>query len=221
MNKTKFYPILLVGYKNIFMKNLYLLKTDKLSKLHKTIPKNNLILTTEYKFSNKWENYHLYVVSDEEVKNDDYFIVNEKFIQRCVKSYENWLKNNKDNLRYTIKKIILTTDLDLINDNIQAIDDEFLNWYVNNDNCEEVDVKQGFADGTAYGYNFLDYKIIIPEKELNQETLEEKKKKVLKEIYFKNNPEKSFIIEERVNNFIKQLESKQQEQEITNIEDEN
>lgn len=59
-----------------------------------------------------------------------------------------------------LEKIVITNDQKLIKDNVQAIDDEFLEWIVKNPQCEEVDVKQGFPDGTAYGYNFLDYKII-------------------------------------------------------------
>ena len=61
-----------------------------------------------------------------------------------------------------LKKIILTTDQDLIKDGVQAIDDEFLEWFVKNPNCEFVEVVKGFADVTSYGFNFLDYKIIIP-----------------------------------------------------------
>jgi hypothetical protein len=38
-------------------------------------------------------------------------------------------------------KIILTTDQDLIKDGVQAIDDTFLEWFVKNPSCEEVEVK--------------------------------------------------------------------------------
>ena len=69
-------------------------------------------------------------------------------------------------------KIILTTDQDLIKDGVQAIDDEFLEWFVENPSCEKDEVNKGFADGTAYGYNFLDYKIIIPKEEAKQSVQE-------------------------------------------------
>jgi hypothetical protein len=36
------------------------------------------------------------------------------------------------------KKIILTTDQDLIKDGVQAIDDEFLEWFVSNPSCEYI-----------------------------------------------------------------------------------
>ncbi len=38
------------------------------------------------------------------------------------------------------KKIILTTDQDLIKDGVQAIDDEFLEWFVKNPSCEYVPI---------------------------------------------------------------------------------
>jgi len=41
------------------------------------------------------------------------------------------------------KKIILTTDQDLIADGVQAIDDEFLEWFVKNPSCEEVEISYG------------------------------------------------------------------------------
>ena len=73
-------------------------------------------------------------------------------------------------------KIILTTNKLLIKDGVQAIDDEFLEWFVNNPSCEEVEVEREKAIGyagdrqrTFYG----GYKIIIPKEEPKQETLEE------------------------------------------------
>jgi hypothetical protein len=72
------------------------------------------------------------------------------------------------------KKIILTTDQDLINDGVQAIDDEFLQWFVKNPTCEEVyttdDYEQVNQDNliTRGSTNvFHKYKIIIPKEELH------------------------------------------------------
>jgi hypothetical protein len=66
------------------------------------------------------------------------------------------------------KKIILTTDQDLIANGVQSIDDEFLEWFVNNPNCEWVEViydKDAFPYGveTAKGYGW--YKLPIPQEE--------------------------------------------------------
>jgi hypothetical protein len=70
------------------------------------------------------------------------------------------------------KKIILTTDQDLIKDGVQAIDDDFLNWFVNNPSCESVEI---VSELNLNGKNGLDrarfiYKIIIPKEEPKQET---------------------------------------------------
>ena len=74
----------------------------------------------------------------------------------------------------TFKKIILTTDQDLIKDGIQAIDNKFLEWFVKNPSCEEVEVEE-FEP--IYGHqnnsSSILYKIIIPKEEPKQETLEE------------------------------------------------
>ena len=43
-------------------------------------------------------------------------------------------------MKIDCKKIILTTDQDLIKDGVQAIDDDFLEWFVKNPSCEVVDV---------------------------------------------------------------------------------
>ena len=96
---------------------------------------------------------HLYITSNEKIKQGDWCIYDSgEVIQYLVKL-------NTDNL----KKIILTDNPDLIAEGVQPIDNEFLEWFVKNPSCERVEVKKGFADGTAWGYNFLDYKIILPQ----------------------------------------------------------
>lgn len=74
---------------------------------------------------------------------------------------------DKDNMLYKHKfkkhvignKIILTTNKNLIKKGIQAIDDTFLEWFVENPNCEEIKINKSFA-GTYYtGYP---YKVILP-----------------------------------------------------------
>ena len=47
------------------------------------------------------------------------------------------LKNRNGQYAY---KVILTTNKLLIKDGVQAIDDEFLEWFVKNPSCEEVEV---------------------------------------------------------------------------------
>ena len=65
-----------------------------------------------------------------------------------------------------VKKIILTTDQDLIKEGIQEIDEEFLEWFVDNASCEKVEIKhiikEYVDEQDAYGYDVNYYKIIIP-----------------------------------------------------------
>jgi hypothetical protein len=55
------------------------------------------------------------------------------------------------------KLVIMTTDPQLIADGVQAIDDEFLEWFVKNPSCEEVEVR--------YTVDFNSKAIIIIPKE--------------------------------------------------------
>jgi hypothetical protein len=75
-----------------------------------------------------------------------------------------------------INKIILTTDQDLIKDGVQAIDDEFLEWFVKNPSCEEVEVERGYLGMGGFvkssepiSKDKLEYKIFIPKEEPQQE----------------------------------------------------
>jgi hypothetical protein len=67
------------------------------------------------------------------------------------------------------KKIILTTDQDLIKDGVQAIDDDFLEWFVKNPSCEEVEIQYRY--NFYVGQDLTHYKIIIPQQEPKQEYL--------------------------------------------------
>ena len=66
-------------------------------------------------------------------------------------------------------KIILTTDQDLIKDGIQAIDDEFLEWFVKNPSCEEVETYSLKEGNEELGYYHYKYEIIIPQEEPKQD----------------------------------------------------
>ena len=108
------------------MKNLHLLPTDKPTRLHNTF--NTLRFEKGYDLSPS--NLNIYITSNEEIKEGDCFLSKEEIV------HNNWGWNFGD------KKIILTTDQDLIKDGVQAINDKFLEWFVNNPSCEEVKVEQ-------------------------------------------------------------------------------
>lgn len=142
------------------MKNIHLLPTDKPSRLYSKNGNykldNSTIAMDWYISSAGYKSHNIYITSDEITgfENDIWVILGTR-----IWLWQNTMalvSNNKP------KTIILTTDTDLIADGVQAIDNEFLEWFVNNPSCEEIEVKRGFADGSAWGYNFLDYKIIIP-----------------------------------------------------------
>jgi hypothetical protein len=70
------------------------------------------------------------------------------------------------------KKIILTDNTDLIADGVQPIDDEFLEWLINNPTCEfvKVDLIPVNTFGSeitvnGYGFDKFIYKITIPQEE--------------------------------------------------------
>ena len=109
------------------------------------------------------ENQHIYITNDEEIKEGDWVF---------LPSNEIYKMSNTDMIHYleseskSTKKIILTTDLELIADGVQAIDDEFLEWFVKNPSCEEIVVTKniGLSDYSKSIKNY-EYKIIIPKEE--------------------------------------------------------
>ena len=153
------------------MKNLHIIPTDKPSRLWT----NNLRRRLELdEFPEQHPNQiakHIYITSDEEIKEGDYFLYDKTEIRYKTNGTEYHgrdLCHISGNRRYKInksKKIILTDNKDLINDGIQPVNDEFLEWFVKNPSCEEVEV----AD---YGNVLFDdkvfhmYKIIIPSSEI-------------------------------------------------------
>ena len=143
------------------MKNIHLLPTTK--EQHSIIRKNTgllLVQTPRKEYSGTKLN--LYITSDEEIKEGDWFL------EKAGRQYP-ILWNGKDKLNYHCKKIILTTDQSL--DGVQSIDNEFLEWFVKNPSCEEVEVADIWKMGIPSTHD--SYQLIIPQEEPKQETLEE------------------------------------------------
>ena len=148
------------------MKNLNLLPTDKPSSL--IIYNSKLKLVNYPVITPSGNQKHVYITSDEEIK-DNTWVLN--IVNGVI--YKTYSGNNfnLDTEKERWRKIILTTDQDLIKNGVQAIDDEFLEWFVKNPNCEEIEVVDVRSLG-VYG-SYYPYKINIPKKETKQETLEE------------------------------------------------
>jgi hypothetical protein len=146
------------------MKNIHVLPTDKPSRLHLD---DKLFLSTNYQLSKGINSIvkgrNIYITSDEEIKEGDwcYFKEDNSITKTKTKLYVMLANSFK-----TDKKIILTTDQDLIKDGVQDINDEFLKWFVNNPSCEVVEVVKT-APIRPFGSL---YKIIIPKEEPKQET---------------------------------------------------
>ena len=147
------------------MKNLYLIPTDKPSRLLKTMPKGNLILSKSITSGSHWENQNIYITSDEEIK-DWYLNTSSNTIHKSNRTeIFDYRKEYQVNF-----KIILTTDVDLIKDGIQPIADEFLEWFIKNPSCEEVKVRKNpkvnfIVKGKGVQNFNQGYKIIIPKEE--------------------------------------------------------
>ena len=174
---------------NKIMKNLHLLPTDKPSRLifnslHKSFCYQKEIdcmyindgkvsgadfWSLQKALNNGFKPQNIYITSDEEIKEGDwcYGLFNGGVV---IRSEFDIPKNSQYYKEYGLK-IILTTDQDLIKDGVQAIDDEFLEWFVKNPSCEEVEVESGlffYRDGED-----IRYKIIIPKQEPKKVLTEE------------------------------------------------
>jgi hypothetical protein len=119
------------------MKNIHILPTVNYSPLaHSTNKYGDYFFLSRYYSPMKemGDSYqHIYITSSEEIKEGDYGIIGE-VIMNYSQMHKMWNMPQG-------KKIILTTDQDLIKDGVQAIDDEFLEWFVKNPSCEEVEVR--------------------------------------------------------------------------------
>ena len=126
--------------------------------------------------------YEMYITNDEEIKVGDWVLFeNSNNIRKSVDStFTSGVNNIRIYADKKVFKIILTTDPHLIKDGVQAIDDEFLEWFVKNPSCEEVEVFHHIR----LWYNMMFktyqlhkdeplYKIIIPKDEPKQDPLEE------------------------------------------------
>jgi hypothetical protein len=158
------------------MKNIHLIPTDKPSRLGYLTKKGKEVYKDLKLFDKPMpnildsENQHIYITSDEEIKDGDWMIRGNEQPTLVTPNFF-W----DFGVRYY--KIILTTDQDLIEDGVQAIDDEFLEWFVNNPSCEFIQSKR-LEDGQYFDYLednsviegiYENYKIIIPQEEFKQE----------------------------------------------------
>jgi hypothetical protein len=164
------------------MKNIHVLPTEKFSNL--ILQTNGELRLSELELRGQVGNgftQNTYITSDEEIREGNWCIIEKNKIGKRTnkQTYPNcndgeshlcyYYIINNINESYHLshcKKIILTTDQDLNKDGVQAIDDEFLEWFVKNPSCEWVEVKswiKTYEDGSTF--DRMDYEIIIPKEE--------------------------------------------------------
>ena len=165
------------------MKNIHILPTDKSSRVFITKKEglgfdNQMLENVEL----DCQNQNIYITSDEEIKVGDWVIHNtfNSYPLKFERKDGDAIMLSRIDLdgcsRLSLKdckKIILTTDQDLIKDGVQAINDEFLEWFVKNPSCEYVEVKdvyKTFLEGNKRSVSDFreKYKIIIPKEESKQ-----------------------------------------------------
>jgi hypothetical protein len=125
---------------------------------------------------------NIYITNDEEIKEGDYsfyppFGVGKNIFIDGELCFHIESKDGKGSFTQKTyqtldrnKKIILTTDQSL--DGVQAIDDEFLEWFVGKakDSGKPIDIVE--VEGHIYkGQDETEYKIIIPKEEPKQDDL--------------------------------------------------
>jgi hypothetical protein len=147
------------------MKNIFLIPTDQPSRIYYN--------GTSYKDANRttamdwyissagYKPHNIFITKEEKIEEGDWMYY-KHFGEDIVTKYDTMSSQNTDVNEYKdyYKKIILTTDATLIADGVQSIDDNFLQWFVNNLSCEEVKVEPDY-DEVIGDY----YKIIIPKEE--------------------------------------------------------
>ena len=155
------------------MKNIHILPTDKPSSIGYDGVKNLHFVND---FIDDYQN--IYITSDEEIKtgewcfelhNGDSKATSPKFIDEQRNIW--WLrKANANDIAGcpTTKKIILTTDLDLSKDGVQAIDDDFLEWFFKNPSCEEVEVDEKTPDEIEIELNIHGHDIGLTNTEFDE-----------------------------------------------------
>jgi len=154
------------------MKNIHILPTDKPSRIISSGKEFTLLKNTTIDKRCK----NIYITSDDEIKKGDWFYLDMSHSNTLPDEIhqmgkDKWSKTGGIHFCEgntwvdSCKKIILTTDQDLIKDGVQQIDDEFLEWFVKNSSCESVEIR--------YTVDFNSKAVIIIPKEEPKQTVQE------------------------------------------------
>jgi hypothetical protein len=149
------------------MKNVFLLPTDKPIKTVGNLVKDqygdiHIFTKNDSKeYGKTTTKLNIFITSDEEIKEGNWCL--HKLDTKPIKYNKNLFCNGT----FGYKKIILTTDEDLIKDGVQAIPNEFLEWFIKNPGCDSIQTEKDII-GCKNGLEFkplLGYKTIIPKED--------------------------------------------------------
>jgi hypothetical protein len=155
------------------MKNIHLIPTDKPGRLYakdNSYKSANSTMAMDWYISSAgYKPQNIYITSEKEDFNENDYVI--KKDGRLVQvSY--LLSKDLDGG----SKVVIASDPDLIADGVQAIDDEFLEWFVKNPSCEEVEVGKtnklidNYAEKEEDKWE-VKYHIYIPQEEPKQEII--------------------------------------------------
>jgi hypothetical protein len=161
-------------------KNVWLLPTDKPSRILQSL-KVIQLLDKEWLSPIGNVNRNIYITSSEKPKEGEYGLgFAEENQSHFVFKHDGSNLAKLNALCEDTKKIIITSDTDLIANRIKKISEKFLRWFVQNPSCEFVEVKkqmlcdycgQEYCDNLrCRGYKDSPYyEIIIPQEELSKQ----------------------------------------------------
>jgi hypothetical protein len=149
------------------MKNIHLIATDKPTGIFQSNSGLQFSIRDKVRVE-PLKGFHIYITNDEVIKEGAW---------RCDIELNRIEKGKETGTFKNWKKIILTTDQDLIKDGVRAIGDDFLEWFVKNPSCEFVEIdstckcvtcNSSVKSSCDYAYKCrpqIFYKIIIPQEE--------------------------------------------------------
>ena len=185
------------------MKNVHLLATPNPSRLYYLGNSSELTLSKYTSLFRAFERstQHLYITANGKFNRGDYVTDGIEVMKASPKLVD--AQGLIDRREW--KRIILTTDSALINERVQAIPEEFLKWYIKNQNCEKIEtveksrccgrcngvddlcftdmtcaLHQGRGCETCYGKR-VEYSINLPKDEIMERFIQNAKQETLEE----------------------------------------
>ena len=165
------------------MKNIFLIPTPKESRLWRDLDSKKLRFDNIPKPNSnectKCSNEYVYITSDSKFVRDEYITDGVEVMKATPKLVDaQGLVDRRD-----WKKILMTTDPELIKDGVHPIGEEFLKWFVKNPTCIKVEVVYGLfnpmgrqVDPNDLGQNHSKcvwkYKIITTKEEQKQHLID-------------------------------------------------